>query len=121
MGGDPLWNRTGNGDPVGGPAGLRHDPEAINAQGVDQGEMVGGPTMANHRNFSHQIWRAAIITSALGACLIFGIIVLTSSDWLPGGIIVAASTVGLAREIPIICSLCSTGYAPSLPKHKEAK
>ena len=43
MGGDLLWNRTGNGDPVGGPAGLRHDPETVNAQGVHQGEMVGGP------------------------------------------------------------------------------
>lgn len=66
--------------------------------------------MANHHNFNHQVWRAAIITVALGACLAFGIIVLTSGDWLPGGIIVAASTVGLARQIPIIRNLCSTGY-----------
>ena len=44
----------------------------------------------------------AIITVGLAACLIFGIIVLASGDWVPGGIIVAASTVGLAREIPTI-------------------
>jgi hypothetical protein len=35
---------------------------------------------------------------------LFGIVVLAGGDWLPGGIIVAASTVGLAREIPIIRS-----------------
>ena len=65
--------------------------------------------MANHHNFNHQIWRAATITVALAACLIFGIIVLASGDWLPGGIIVTASTVGLARAIPTIRDLCSAG------------
>lgn len=66
--------------------------------------------MADHPNFKHHVWQAAIITIALGACLIFGIIVLAGGDWLPGGIIVAASTVGLARQIPIIRKLCNTGY-----------
>jgi hypothetical protein len=66
--------------------------------------------MAGHPNFKHQVWLAASITVALGACLIFGIIVLASGDWLPGGIIVAASAVCLARQIPIIRNLCSTPY-----------
>jgi hypothetical protein len=77
--------------------------------------------MANHHDFNHQVWRTAIITVALGACLIFGMIVLSSGDWLPGGIIVAASTVGLAREVPIIRKLCSDGYLASPPKHKSVK
>jgi predicted NAD/FAD-dependent oxidoreductase len=64
--------------------------------------------MADHHRVNQQVWRVAIISVALGACFIFGIIVLTSGDWLPGGIIVAASTVGLAREVPIIRKLCSS-------------
>lgn len=63
--------------------------------------------MADRHNFNQQVWRAVIISIALGACLIFGIIVLISGDWLPGGIIAAASTAGLAREVPIIRKLCS--------------
>jgi hypothetical protein len=77
--------------------------------------------MANHQGFNHQIWRTAIITVALAACLVFGVIVLASSDWVPGGIIVAASTVGLAREVPVIRQLCSTGYTSSSPTHKSVK
>lgn len=77
--------------------------------------------MANRHNFNHQVRQAAIITVALGACLIFGIVVLASGDWLPGGIIVAASTVGLARQIPIIRNLCSAGSQASPPKHTAIK
>ena len=77
--------------------------------------------MANQQEFKHQARRAAIITVALGACLIFGVIVLASGDWLPGGIIVAASSVGVAREIPIIRSLCSTGSHASPPNHRAVK
>jgi hypothetical protein len=73
--------------------------------------------MANHHNLDRAVWRAAIFTVALGACLIFGVIVVIGGDWLPGGIIVAASTVGLARLIPTIRKLCSTGYPASPPKH----
>jgi hypothetical protein len=64
--------------------------------------------MTDHHSFSQQVWRVSIISVALGACLIFGIIVLASGDWLPGGIIVAASTVGLAREVPVIRNLCNS-------------
>jgi hypothetical protein len=65
--------------------------------------------MANQHDFNREVWQAAIITVALGACFVFGIIVLASGDWLPGGIIVAASAVGLARQVPVIRELCSTG------------
>lgn len=77
--------------------------------------------MANHHDFNHPVWRTAIITVALGACLLFGVIVLSSGDWLPGGIIVAASTVGLAREVPIIRKLCSNGHLVPPPKHKSGE
>jgi hypothetical protein len=58
--------------------------------------------------FNHQVWRTATTTVALAACLVFGIFVLASGDWLPGGILVAASTVGLAREMPVVRRLCRT-------------
>jgi hypothetical protein len=77
--------------------------------------------MANHHDFNNQVWRTAIIAVALGACFVFGIIVLGSGDWLPGGIILAASTVGIAYQFPVIRKLCSTGYAASPPKHKSGK
>jgi hypothetical protein len=64
--------------------------------------------MANREDFNPQVRRAAILTLALVACLVFGIIVLANRDWVPGGIIVAATVVGLAREIPVIRNLCRT-------------
>jgi hypothetical protein len=64
--------------------------------------------MVNHHDFNHHVWRAAIITVVLAACLVFGIIVLSTGDWLPGGITVAASTAGLARQIPVIRKLCGS-------------
>ena len=77
--------------------------------------------MANHRDFNHQVWQTAIITVALGACLVFGIIVLARGDWLPGGIIVAASSVGVARQVPVIRKLCTTGYVAPPPKHNSVE
>lgn len=62
--------------------------------------------MMTSEDFKRQVWQAAIISVALAACLVFGIVVLASGDWLPGGIIVAASSVGLAREVPVIRKLC---------------
>lgn len=72
--------------------------------------------MTKHHDFNHQVWQTAIITVALGACFVFGIIVLASGDWLPGGIIVAASSVGFARQVPVIRRLCLPGYAASQSK-----
>ncbi len=42
---------------------------------------------------------AAFLILALLAAFTFGILVLAGGDWLPGGIIVAASAVGLAQQI----------------------
>lgn len=77
--------------------------------------------MADHHDFNHQVWRIALLTVALFACLVFGITVLASGDWLPGGIIVAASIAGLARSVPVIRELCSTGDTGSPRKQKPAK
>jgi hypothetical protein len=63
--------------------------------------------MADH-DFHHHVWQTAIITVALGVCFVFGIVILVSGDWLPGGFIVAASTVGVARQVPVIRKLWST-------------
>jgi len=77
--------------------------------------------MSTREEFNHQVRRAAVITLALAACLIFGIVVLASSDWIPGGIIVAASVVALAREIPVIRRLCSTDLTAAPPKAKPVR
>ena len=74
--------------------------------------------MANQEEFNHQVRLTAIMTVALAAALVFGIIVLAGGDWIPGGIIVAATLVGLAREVPVIRKLCSTESRPSPPKSK---
>lgn len=74
--------------------------------------------MANQHDFNNHVWRTAILSVALGACLVFGIIVLAGGDWLPGAIIVTASTVGLGRQVPVIRRLCGNGYAASPPKDK---
>lgn len=72
--------------------------------------------MANREDFNHQVRRTVVTTLALAACLVFGIVVLARSDWIPGGIIIAASVVALASEIPVIRRLCSTELPPSPPK-----
>jgi hypothetical protein len=77
--------------------------------------------MTSHHSFNHRVRQAAILAVALGACLIFGIAVLASGDWLPGAIIVIASTVGLAREIPVVRSRRSTGDTASPPTHNASK
>lgn len=74
--------------------------------------------MVNREDFNHQVRRTAILTVALAAGLVFGIILLASGDWIPGGIIVAATLVGLGTEIPVIRKLCSTDWPASPPKSK---
>jgi hypothetical protein len=63
-------------------------------------------------DFNRLVRRTAALTVALMAALVFGLIVLAEGDWLPGGIMVGASLVGLARQIPIIWRLCSVGPPP---------
>jgi hypothetical protein len=68
-------------------------------------------------DFNRQVWRTALLTVGLLAALIFGVIVLAGGDWISGVIIVVASLIGLAKQIPIIARLCS-GAAPSPPHGK---
>jgi hypothetical protein len=74
-------------------------------------------TVTAKQNFNRRLWPTALLTVGLLAALIFGIIVLAGSDWIPGAIIVAASLIGLAKQIPIIAKLCR-GAAPSPPHGK---
>ena len=54
--------------------------------------------------FNRQVRRTALLTVALLAALIFGIVVLAGGDWMPGTLIVAASLIGLASQVPVISS-----------------
>jgi hypothetical protein len=74
--------------------------------------------VAHQEDFTRLARQTAFMTVALLAALVFGIVLLASGDWVPGGIIVAATLVGLGRQIPIIWKLCSEGPAPSPPKSK---
>jgi hypothetical protein len=76
--------------------------------------------MDDNEKFNRQIRQAAFTTVGLVAALVFGIILLASGDWIPGTIIVAASLVGLARQLPVIAGLCADERAPSPPTHKSA-
>ena len=69
--------------------------------------------MTARDEFNRQVRQTALLTVALVAALIFGIIVLAGADWIPGTLIVAASAIGLARLIPIINKLCR--QAPPSP------
>ena len=71
--------------------------------------------MTTRADFTRRVWRTALLTVGLLAALIFGIVVLVGGDWIPGAIIVAASLVGLASQVPIIAPLCN-GAAPP-PRH----
>jgi hypothetical protein len=63
--------------------------------------------LTTKEDFSRRVWRTAFLAVGLLAALTFGAIVLAGGDWIPGAIIVVASLIGLAREIPIIARLCS--------------
>ena len=65
--------------------------------------------------FNRQVRLTALLSVALLAALVFGIFVLAGGDWVPGTIIVAASVIGLARQIPVINKLCR--QAPPSPPH----
>jgi hypothetical protein len=67
--------------------------------------------------FNQQVRQTALLTVALLAALIFGILVLAGGDWLPGTFIVAAGVIGLARQIPTINKLCNH-TPPSSPRGK---
>ena len=46
--------------------------------------------------------RAVLLTVALAAAFVFGILVLASGDWLPGTVIVVASAAGLLQQIAVL-------------------
>ena len=71
--------------------------------------------MSAKDEFNRQVRLTALLTVALLAAFIFGIIVLAGGDWIPGTIIVAASAIGLARQIPVINKLCR--QVPPSPPH----
>jgi hypothetical protein len=65
--------------------------------------------------FNRQVRLTAFLTVALLAAFIFGIIVLVGGDWIPGTLMVVASLIGLARQIPVTNKLCR--QAPPSPPH----
>ena len=64
---------------------------------------------------NRQVRLTALLTVGLLGALIFGIFVLAGGDWIPGTLIVGASLIGLARQIPLINKLCR--QAPPSPPH----
>jgi hypothetical protein len=75
-------------------------------------------TVTAQEEFNRQVRLTAFLTVGLLAALIFGIIVLAGEDWIPGTVIVAASAIGLARQIPVINRLCRQG--PPASPHGNA-
>ena len=71
--------------------------------------------MTTKDDFNRQVRRTALLTVALFAALIFGIVVLAGGDWVPGTLIVGSSLLGLASQIPVINKLCH--HAPPPPPH----
>ena len=67
--------------------------------------------------FNRQVRLTALLTVGLLAALVFRIIVLAGGDWIPGTLIVAASLIGLVRQIPVINKLCRQA-PPSAPHAK---
>ena len=75
--------------------------------------------MLGNEDFNRRVRFTALITVALSAALVFGIVVLAGGDWFPGAIIVVAALIGLARQIPVIWGLCSEGPAFSPPAGEQ--
>ena len=63
--------------------------------------------VADKEEFTREVRRTAFLTVGLAAALVFGMIVLVTGDWIPGTIIVAATLIGLAKQVPVIRRLCS--------------
>ncbi len=58
--------------------------------------------MITKDELNRHVRQTVLLTVALLAALIFGIVVLARGDWIPGTLIVATSLIGLARQIPMI-------------------
>lgn len=72
------------------------------------------------QDLDRQVRRTAFPGVALVAFIVFGAIVLTGGDWIPGGVIVASAMIGLARQIPVIRKLCNE-RAATAPRTRPAK
>ncbi len=70
-------------------------------------------TVLGNADFNRRVRRTAVITVALLAALVFGIVVLVGGDWIPGGITVMAALIGLVRQVPVVRDLCSEEPASS--------
>ena len=68
--------------------------------------------MIAQHELNRQVRRTALLTVALSAALIFGIVVLATGDWVPGTVIVVASLIGIARQVPVINRLCRQVEVP---------
>ena len=75
--------------------------------------------MADKQTFNHQVRQTAFLTAGVVFGLVFGIILLASGDWIPGGIIAVAGVIVLSVQIPVIAKLCRGGTAPSPPASKR--
>lgn len=74
--------------------------------------------MPENNEFKHLVRRTALATFSFAAGLVFGIILLVvDHDWIPGSIIVGASLVGLAGQVPGIRRIRSQAHSPSPPRH----
>ena len=71
--------------------------------------------MAGKDEFNRQVRRTALLSVGLLAAVVIGIVVLASGDWIPGTVIVVASGIGFARQVPVINKLCRQG--PTSPPH----
>jgi predicted tellurium resistance membrane protein TerC len=76
--------------------------------------------VADKEQLTREVRRRAFLTVGLAAALVFGIIVLVTGDWIPGTIIIAATLIGLGKQVPVIRRLCSEESSPSPPRHKPA-
>jgi hypothetical protein len=101
---------------------------AIARGSADDRVVVGWDDQGDHRTrrrtvttkdeFNRQVRQTALLTVALSAALVFGIVVLAGGDWIPGTLIVAASLIALARQIPTIGKLCN--QTPPAPPHGKS-
>jgi hypothetical protein len=77
--------------------------------------------MPESEELKHLVRRTALATFGFAAGLIFGIILMVvDHDWIPGSIIVGASLVGLAAQVPVIRRLRSDARSPSPSRQKPA-
>jgi len=76
--------------------------------------------MPLNEQLKRQIRLTAFLAVGLFGCLVFGIVLLTTGDWIPGTVIVVASGIGLGRQAPLIHKLCTGSTTPPPPKSRPA-